>query len=109
MESRVGQMLPLLAIPVYKEPPVVSAHAVGVRLLLLSICAGTAVLGCASSVWLTVDTWSARVVESSGPWPKVMRPRVAWIVASAGSLPVTKHCCSWDALTRASETIVVGS
>ena len=51
MESRVGQILPLLAIAVFKEPPVVSAHPVRFRLLLLlSICAGTAVLGCTSSV-----------------------------------------------------------
>ena len=94
-------MLPLLAIAVYKEPPVVSARFVGLRLfLLLSIWADTVVLGCTSSVWLTVDTLSARVVEPAGPWPKYMRSRVAWMVASAGSLPVTKHCCNWDALTR---------
>ena len=60
-------MLPLLAIAVYKEPSVVPAHAVGFRLLLLS-CADTAVPGCTSSVWLTVDTLSARVVEPAGPW-----------------------------------------
>ena len=62
----MGQMLPPLAIAVYKEPSVVSAQAVGFRLLLLSICAGKAVLGCTSSVWLIVDTLSARVVESAG-------------------------------------------
>ena len=94
MKSRVGQVLSLLAIAVYKEPPVVSAHAVGFRLLLLSICAGAAVLGCTSSVWLNVDTLSARVVESAGPWPTAMMSSVAWMVASVGSLPVTRHCCN---------------
>ena len=72
MEPRVGcgLMLPLLALAVYEEPAVL-VSAVGVRFLLpLSICAGTAVLGCISSVWLTVDTLSARVVESTGRWPK---------------------------------------
>ena len=56
-----------------------------------------------------MDTLSARVVEAAGPWPKVMRSRVAWIVVSAGSLPVTKHCCSLDALRRAIEIRVAGS
>ena len=109
MESCVGQMLPLLAIAVYKEPPVVSAHAVEFRLLLLSICAGTVVLGCTTSVWLTVDNLSAKVVEPAGLWPTEMMSTVAWTVASVGSLLVTKHCCNWDALTRASEVIVAGS
>ena len=72
MDSRVccGQTVPLLAIVVYKEPPLVSASsAVGVRsLLLLPICAETAVLGCTSNVvWLTVDTLSARFVDPDGP------------------------------------------
>ena len=70
-------MLPLLAIAVYEEPAV-AVSAVGARLLLLlSICADIAVFGCTSSVWLTVDTLSARVVEPDDPGPKVMRSRVA--------------------------------
>ena len=105
-----GLMSPLLALLAVYEEPAVLVSVVGVRILLpLSICAGTAVLGCISSVWLTVDTLSARVVEPAGPWPKEMRSRVAWMVASAGSLPVTKHCCNWDALMRANETIVTGN
>ena len=103
-------MLLLLAIAVCKEPRVLSAQAVGVRPLpLLSICAGTAVLGCISNVWLTVDTLLARVVATDGPWSKEMRSRVAWGVVSAGSLAVAKYCWSWDALTRVNETIVAGS
>ena len=73
-----ADLLLLLAIAVYKEPPVVSAQAVGVRpFLLLSTCAGTAVLGYTSNVWLTVDTLSVRVVATDGPWSKEMRSRVA--------------------------------
>ena len=66
MESCVGcgQMLPLLAIAVYKEPAV-PASAVGVR-LLLSICVDTTVLGCIYNVWVTVDTLWASVVEPDG-------------------------------------------
>ena len=68
VESRMccGQIVPLLAIAVYKEP-VVPASAVGARLfLLMSIFAGTAVLGCTSNLWLTVDTLSVKVVEPDG-------------------------------------------
>ena len=36
-----------------------------------------------------------------------MMSSVAWMVASVGSLPVTRHGCSCDALTRASETMMV--
>ena len=102
-------MLPLLAIAVY-EVSAIPASAVGVGLLLLlSICAGTAVLGCTSNVWLTADTLSARVVEPVSPWLKEMRSRVAWMVPSDVSLPVTSHCCSWNALTQAIEIRVAGS
>ena len=95
MKSRVGQVLPLVAIAMYKEPPVVSAqHAVGFRLLLLYVCAGTAVLGCTSIVWLTVDTLSATAVEYASPWPTARMSSVAWMVAFVGFLPVTRHCCN---------------
>ena len=93
MESRVGEMLPLLAIAVYKEPVVsASSSAVGVRpLLLLSICAGTAVLGCTSNVWLIVDILSARVVEPDGPRPREIGSRVAgwWSLRVTSPLPST--------------------
>ena len=102
-----GKIVPLLAIAVYKEPAV-PASAVGVRsLLLLSICAGTATLGCTSNVWLTVDTLSARVVEPDGSWSREMRSSVAWMAVSAGSFPVAKHSWSWDALIQAIEIIMV--
>ena len=75
MGPPVRQMLPLSAIAVYKEPPVISARAVGLRLLLLS-CAGT-VLGCTSSVWLIMDTLLARVDGSAGSWPTAIMSSVA--------------------------------
>ena len=81
----MGQMLPLLAMAVYIKSPVASASAAGMPLLPLFICAGTAVLGCTSSVWLPVDTFSARVVEPDGPWPREMRSTVARMVVSAAS------------------------
>ena len=111
MKSRVccRQIVPLLAIAVYIEH-VVPASAVGVRpLLLLSVCAGIVVLGCTSSVRLTVDTLSARVVEPDGSWPREMRSSVAWIVVSAAPFPVAKHRWSWDALTRTIEIMVARS
>ena len=80
----MGQMLPLSAIAVCKEPPVISAHTVGFRLLLLS-CADAAVLGCTSSVWLTMNTLLARVDGSAGPWPTVIMSSVAWMMTSVGS------------------------
>ena len=105
-----GHTVPLLAIVVYREPPVVSVSAVGVRSLLpLAICAGTVELGCTSNVWLTVDTLSARVVEPDGSWPREMKASVTWMVVSAGFFPVAKHRWSWDALTRAIEIKVAGS
>ena len=92
-------MLPLLAIAVYDEPAV-SGSVVGVDFFYCCL-------------FVQVQRYSvvhlARMVEYDGPWPKVMRSRVAWMVVSAGSLPVTKHYCSWDALTRANEIIVAGS
>ena len=112
MESCVccGQFVPLLALAIYKEPAVSASSAVGIRpLLLLSICAGTAILGCTSNVWLTVDTLSVKVVESDGPWPREMRSGVAWMVVAAGSFPVAENCWSWDALTRTNEIMVTGS
>ena len=93
MESRMccGQIVPLLAIAVYKES-VISASAVGLRpFLLLSIGAGTVVLGCTSNARLTVDTLSARVAEPDSPWAREMKSKVAWMVVSAGSFPAAKH------------------
>ena len=74
-------MLPLLAIAIIES-----------LVLLLFTCAGTAVLGwfeVHSNVWLTVDTLSARFVEPDGSYPREMRSRVAWMIPSDGSLPVT--------------------
>ena len=104
----VGQMLLLSAIGVEKEPPVTSARAVGLRLLLLS-CAGMVVFGCTSGVWLAIDTVLARASGSAGPWSTAIMSSFAWMTASVGSLPVAKHCCSCEARTRASETMVAGS
>ena len=106
--STVRQMLLLSAIAVYKESPVTSARAVGLRLLLLS-CAGAAVFGCTSSVWLAMDTLLARANGSADPWPTAIMSSVAWVTASVGSLPVTRHCCSCEVWTRASETMAAGS
>ena len=70
-------------VAIYRESAwtlVISASAVGVRpILLLFICAGTAVLGSFevhSNEWLTVDTLSARLVRPDDFCPREMRSRV---------------------------------
>ena len=108
MESCVGcgQMLPLLAIALelYKAPAV-PASAVGVTLLLLSICAGTAGLGCTSNVWLkrrnpctgAKTSECTRGLENSAVYHRTNSPRALNVKVSVKTREhdsCREHCIS---------------